>query len=93
MEEQVTFMFQVGLVRDQVSMDASQMTLKTLKDLACNFINQRVSVLCPKQLSNLKHICSFFILFYFYTDFVILSMFITTHLFPRTLQNLFSLVL
>lgn len=44
MEEQVTFMFQVGLVRDQVSTDASQMTLKTLKDLACNFINQRVSV-------------------------------------------------
>ena len=59
MEEQVTFMFQVGLVRDQVSMDASQMTLKTLKDLACNFINQRVSVLCPKQLSNLKHIAPF----------------------------------
>lgn len=62
MEEQVTFMFQVGLVRDQVSTDASQMTLKTLKDLACNFINQRVSVLCPKQLSNLKHIT---LLFYF----------------------------
>lgn len=41
---QVTFMFQVGLVRDFVTTDASQLTLKTLKDLACNFINQRVSV-------------------------------------------------
>ena len=40
---QVTFMFQVGLVRDFVTTDASQLTLKTLKDLACNFINQRVS--------------------------------------------------
>jgi hypothetical protein len=40
----VTFMFQVGLVRDFISTDASQLTLKTLKDLACNFINQRVSV-------------------------------------------------
>ncbi|XP_057376472.1 serine/threonine-protein kinase D1-like isoform X1 [Daphnia carinata] len=38
---QVTFMFQVGLVRDFISTDASQLTLKTLKDLACNFINQR----------------------------------------------------
>ena len=41
---QVTFMFQVGLVRDFVTTDASQLTLKTLKDLACNFINQRVSL-------------------------------------------------
>ena len=40
---QVTFMFQVGLVRDLITTDASQLTLKTLKDLACNFINQRVS--------------------------------------------------
>ena len=39
----VTFMFQVGLVRDLISVDASQLTLKTMKDLACNFINQRVS--------------------------------------------------
>lgn len=39
---QVTFMFQVGLVRDFITTDASQLTLKTLKDLACNFINQRV---------------------------------------------------
>jgi len=34
-------MFQVGLVRDVITTDASQLTLKTLKDLACNFINQR----------------------------------------------------
>lgn len=44
---QVTFMFQVGLVRDFVTTDASQLTLKTLKDLACNFINQRVSLEAP----------------------------------------------
>ena len=42
---QITFMFQVGLVRDFMTTDASQMTLKTLKDLACNFINHRVSCL------------------------------------------------
>lgn len=40
---QVTFMFQVGLVRDFITTDPSQLTLKTLKDLACQFINQRVS--------------------------------------------------
>ena len=38
----VTFLFQVGLVRDLITTDASQLTLKTLKDLACNFINQKV---------------------------------------------------
>ena len=37
----VTFMCQVGLVRDSVTTDSSQLTLKTLKDLACNFINQK----------------------------------------------------
>jgi len=37
----VTFLFQVGLVRDLITTDASQLTLKTLKDLACNFINQK----------------------------------------------------
>ena len=45
--DQVTFMFQVGLVRDFITADASQLTLKTLKDLACNFINQRVSTFFP----------------------------------------------
>ena len=40
----VTFSFQLGLVRDSVTMDASLLTLKTLKDVACEFIIRKVSV-------------------------------------------------
>ena len=39
----VTFIFQLGLVRDSVTVDASQLTLKTLKDVACEFIIRKVS--------------------------------------------------
>ncbi|XP_034937008.1 serine/threonine-protein kinase D3-like [Chelonus insularis] len=34
----VTFLFQFGLLRDTVSIEASALTLKTLKEYACNFI-------------------------------------------------------
>ena len=65
---QVTFMFQVGLVRDFITADASQLTLKTLKDLACNFINQRVSffsfsLFMSKVLFGLVSLCSLCLLF------------------------------
>jgi len=39
---EVTFLFQVGLVRDSVTVDASLLTLKTLKDEACKFICKKV---------------------------------------------------
>jgi hypothetical protein len=48
---EVTFIFQFGLVRDTVTAVASTLGLKTLKDLACDFINRKVgtaSVLRPK---------------------------------------------
>jgi hypothetical protein len=48
---EVTFIFQFGLVRDTVTATASSLGLKTLKDLACDFINRKVgtaSVLRPK---------------------------------------------
>ncbi|XP_063222839.1 serine/threonine-protein kinase D1 [Bacillus rossius redtenbacheri] len=38
---EVTFLFQLGLARDTVSIAASALGLKTLKDLACEFINNK----------------------------------------------------
>ncbi|XP_043276288.1 serine/threonine-protein kinase D1 isoform X2 [Venturia canescens] len=40
---EVTFLFQFGLLRDTVSVEASALTLKTLKEYACDFINTK----CP----------------------------------------------
>lgn len=39
----MTFLFQFGSVRDAVSVAANVLTLKKLKDLACEFINTKVS--------------------------------------------------
>lgn len=39
---EVTFLFQFGSVRDAVCVPANSLTLKTLKDLACDFINTKV---------------------------------------------------
>lgn len=41
-EPEVTFLFQFGLIRDTVSVAVSTLTLKTLKELACDFINRKV---------------------------------------------------
>lgn len=40
---EVTFLFQFGNLRDMVTVPASTINLKTLKDLACDFINSKVS--------------------------------------------------
>lgn len=40
---EVTFMFQFGVLRDAVSVAASSLNLKSLKDLACDFIHSKVS--------------------------------------------------
>ncbi|XP_075147745.1 serine/threonine-protein kinase D3 [Haematobia irritans] len=39
---EVTFLFQFGSLRDAVSVAANVLTLKTLKDLACEFINTKI---------------------------------------------------
>lgn len=40
---EVTFLFQFGLLRDTVSVDASALNLKTLKEHACDFVDTK----CP----------------------------------------------
>jgi hypothetical protein len=47
---EVTFIFQFGLVRDTVTAAASTLGLKTLKDLACDFINRKVGTALRIQL-------------------------------------------
>ncbi|GLV43331.1 Protein Kinase D [Carabus blaptoides fortunei] len=39
---EITFLFQFGLVRDTVTVPHTSLTLKTLKDLACDFINNKI---------------------------------------------------
>lgn len=41
---EITFLFQFGSMRDAVSICAPALTLKTLKDMACDFINSKVNV-------------------------------------------------
>lgn len=35
---QITFQFQLGLIRDRVTVDSNELNLKSLKSLACDFI-------------------------------------------------------
>ncbi|KAF7272052.1 hypothetical protein GWI33_015138 [Rhynchophorus ferrugineus] len=45
MEDQgpeVTFMFQFGFIRDAITVPQSTLNLKTIKDLACDFLNSKV---------------------------------------------------
>lgn len=42
-EKDVTFILQLGLIRDSVTLNASSFTLKTLKEAACDFVNIKVS--------------------------------------------------
>lgn len=54
---EVTFLFQLGLVRDSVTVDVASLTLKTLKDLACDFITRKVSqVSFVSWIENLSYI-------------------------------------
>lgn len=41
---EVMFLFQFGNIRDMVSVPASALTLKLLKDMACDFINSKVKI-------------------------------------------------
>jgi len=42
-EKDVTFILQLGLIRDSVTLNASSFTLRTLKEAACDFVNIKVS--------------------------------------------------
>lgn len=42
-EPEVTFLFQFGNVRDTQRMPLAALNLKSLKDLACDFINEKVN--------------------------------------------------
>lgn len=39
----ITFLFQFGLIRDTVTVPQTLLNLKTIKDLASDFINNKVS--------------------------------------------------
>lgn len=43
MGHDVTFSFQFGHLRDTVTVPASSLNLKSFKDMACNFLNSKVS--------------------------------------------------
>lgn len=48
---EITFLFQFGMVRDTVTVASNMLTLKTLKDMACDFINTKVSPCTTYQAS------------------------------------------
>ncbi|KAJ3649021.1 hypothetical protein Zmor_020783 [Zophobas morio] len=39
---EVTFLFQFGLIRDAITVPVASLNLKTIKDLACSFINSKI---------------------------------------------------
>ncbi|XP_050438733.1 serine/threonine-protein kinase D1 isoform X2 [Adelges cooleyi] len=42
-DKEITFIFQLGMVRDTISLNSSLFTLKTLKEAACDFVNMKCS--------------------------------------------------
>lgn len=52
-EKDVTFILQLGLIRDSVTLNASSFTLRTLKEAACDFVNIKVS--SSNVYLNIKH--------------------------------------
>lgn len=51
---EICISMQAGLVKDNVKVDTSDLTLRTLKEYACNFIDRKVN------LSPLHQSCPFF---------------------------------
>lgn len=43
-DKDITFILQLGLIRDTVTINSSHITLKTLKEAACDFVNIKVSI-------------------------------------------------
>lgn len=40
---EISFFLQAGLLKDSVTIETSELNLKSLKDLACNFVDRKVS--------------------------------------------------
>lgn len=49
----VSFLLQIGLTRETVNLEASDLSLSAVKDLVCSIVDQKVSV-----LSHSKPVCS-----------------------------------
>lgn len=56
-DPEVTFLFQFGLIRDAVCVPQSSLNLKTLKDLACNFLNSKASINSYQLISSINFWC------------------------------------
>lgn len=54
---EITFMFQFGSIRDAVTVCASQLNLRSLKELACNFIETHVSVYTISMYIHIVDVC------------------------------------
>lgn len=51
---EITFLFQFGNLRDTVSVVVSALNLRSLKDMACDFINDKVSRISFSLVANKK---------------------------------------
>lgn len=52
---EIAFLFQFGNLRDIVTTSSGSLTLKKLKDLACEFINSKVSFFIVKIVKILNY--------------------------------------
>ena len=50
---EITFLFQFGNLRDTVTVPAAAINLKSLKDMACDFINSKVGFLFSIKLNEI----------------------------------------
>lgn len=58
---EITFLFQFGLIRDAVSVPQGSINLKTIKDLACDFINTKVILELDMYFVEIRFCFSFYI--------------------------------
>lgn len=47
---ELTFVLQAGIVKESVSLNISDISLEKLKEIACNFLDKRVSSFCKSAL-------------------------------------------
>ena len=46
----LTFSMQIGLVRESVTVEGGELTLSTLKEIACAFVDRKVSIFFTDKL-------------------------------------------
>lgn len=54
-EPEVTFLFQFGNIRDTQRVPLTALNLKSLKDLACDFINEKVGNCVCQEVTKSEH--------------------------------------